>query len=51
MANRESVTVADNVLHGGKTEVDFDTVPHAVYSHPQIAAVGESEKHLNARDK
>jgi mycothione reductase len=44
MANREAITVANNVLHGGKLEVDFDMVPHAVYSYPQIAAVGLTEE-------
>jgi mycothione reductase len=43
MANREAAVVAHNVLHGAKMEVDLDTVPHAVYSHPQIASVGLTE--------
>lgn len=28
----------------GKTAVDFSAMPHAVYSHPQIASVGMTEK-------
>lgn len=43
MSNREAAVVAHNVVHGAKMEVDFDTVPHAVYSHPQIASVGLTE--------
>jgi mycothione reductase len=51
MANREASTVAHNVLHGGKMEVDFNTVPHAVYSYPQIAAVGLTEEEARRRHK
>jgi mycothione reductase len=51
MANREAVTVAHNVLHDGKLEVDFNTVPHAVYSYPQIAAVGLTEEEARRKHK
>ena len=44
MANRAAATVAQNVLHGTDLAVDFANVPHAVYSHPQIAAVGLREE-------
>jgi mycothione reductase len=44
MANREAAIVAHNVLHGGNLAVDYDAVPHAVYSHPQIASVGLREE-------
>ncbi len=43
MSNREAAVVAHNVVHRARMEVDFDTAPHAVYSHPQIAAVGLTE--------
>ena len=43
MSNREAAVVAHNVVHGAEVEVDFDVVPHAVYSHPQIASVGLTE--------
>jgi mycothione reductase len=46
-ANREAILVADNVLHGSKTKMDYSAMPHAVYSHPQIASVGLTEE--NAR--
>jgi mycothione reductase len=46
-ANAEAVLAADNVLHGSKTKMDYRAVPHAVYSHPQIASVGLTEE--NAR--
>ena len=44
MANREAAIVAHNVLHGSDMEVDYSAVPHAVYSHPQIASVGLREE-------
>ncbi len=43
MANREAAIVAHNVLHGTDMAVDYSAVPHAVYSHPQIASVGLRE--------
>jgi mycothione reductase len=49
MANREAAIAAHNALHGTKLKVDYDAVPHAVYSHPQIASVGLSEE--SARKK
>ena len=44
MANREASIVAYNVLHGGDMVVDYNAVPHAVYSYPQIASVGLREE-------
>ena len=43
MANREAELVTQNVFHGTKIKVDYSAVPHAVYSHPQIASVGLTE--------
>lgn len=47
VANREAAIVAQNAFHGTAWKVDYSAVPHAVYSHPQIASVGLSEE--NAR--
>jgi mycothione reductase len=47
MANREAAIVAQNAFHGTAWKVDYSVVPHAVYSHPQIASVGLGEE--NAR--
>ncbi|MBI4284119.1 MAG: dihydrolipoyl dehydrogenase [Chloroflexi bacterium] len=47
VANRESVLAADNALRGRQVKMDYSAVPHAVYSHPQIASVGLTEQ--NAR--
>jgi len=44
MANRESMLVADNAIHGNKLKIDYSAAPHAVYSHPQIASVGLTEE-------
>jgi mycothione reductase len=42
-ANRESDIVWHNSMHGGKEKLDFHTVPHAVFTYPQIASVGMGE--------
>lgn len=44
MANREALLVAQNVFYGGKIRIDYSAVPHAIYSHPQIASVGLTEE-------
>ena len=44
MANREAIIAADNALHGNSATIDGATVPHAVYSYPQIASVGYTEE-------
>jgi len=43
MANREAEIVTQNAFYGTKIKVDYSAVPHAVYSHPQIASVGLPE--------
>ena len=44
MANREAAIVASNLFHEADMVVDYSAVPHAVYSHPQIASVGLREE-------
>jgi len=44
MANREAAIAAHNAFHDASLEVDYDVVPHAVYSYPQIASVGLREE-------
>ncbi len=44
MANREAAIVAQNAFHETTWQVDYSVVPHAVYSHPQIASVGLGEE-------
>ena len=43
MANREAEIVAQNAFYGTNIKVDYSAVPHAVYSHPQVASVGMAE--------
>lgn len=42
-ANREADIVWHNSMHGGQEKIDFNTIPHAVFTHPQIASVGMGE--------
>ncbi len=44
VANRESVLAVHNAIHGSKVKMDYNAIPHAVYSHPQIASVGLTEE-------
>ncbi|MBN1862900.1 MAG: dihydrolipoyl dehydrogenase [Dehalococcoidales bacterium] len=48
VANREAAIAANNALHDDKVKMDYSAVPHAVYSHPQIASVGLSEEAARA---
>lgn len=49
VAIREGQAFADTVFGGKPTTVDYDNIPHAVFSHPPIAAVGMTES--EARQK
>ncbi len=44
MANREAEIVSENMFHHAEMKVDYSTMPHAVFSHPQIAGVGLGEE-------
>ena len=43
VANREALVAAQNMFHGADLKMDYNAIPHAVYSHPQIASVGLTE--------
>jgi dihydrolipoamide dehydrogenase len=43
VANYEAGVVWHNFSHGHKAKVDYSSVPHAVFSEPQIASVGLKE--------
>jgi mycothione reductase len=43
VANAEAALAAHNALHGSRLKMDYSATPHAVYSHPEIAAVGMTE--------
>ena len=49
MANREAVIVVQNIFYGSNLKVNYAVVPHAVYSHPQIASVGLKEEEANKK--
>ena len=44
VANREAAVAWYNSVHKEKVRMDYSAVPHAVYSHPQIASVGLKEE-------
>jgi dihydrolipoamide dehydrogenase len=44
VANREALIAAENLLHDVGLKMNYDAIPHAVYSHPQIASVGMTEE-------
>ncbi|MFC1988385.1 dihydrolipoyl dehydrogenase [Chloroflexota bacterium] len=48
MANKEAEIVVQNAFYGTNIKVDYSAVPHAVYSHPQVASVGLTE--MQARE-
>jgi len=43
-ADREARIAWHNAFHEHKLEMDFDNVPHAVYTSPQIASIGLTEE-------
>lgn len=50
VANAEMRTVQHNLLHPhDPVTTRHDAIPHAVFSHPQVAAVGATEQELTAR--
>jgi mycothione reductase len=44
VGNREAAIVWHNSVHGHRVAMDYRAVPHAVFSHPQIASVGLTEE-------
>jgi mycothione reductase len=50
VANHEARVVAHNLLHpDDRRRTDYRAVPHAVFTNPQIAAVGMTEREAEAR--
>jgi mycothione reductase len=43
----EGEIVVDNVVHDAGREADFTALPHAVFTEPQVAAVGRTETELD----
>lgn len=44
VSNREAAIAAHNALHGTRLKMDYSAIPHAVFSHPQVASVGLGEE-------
>lgn len=42
-ANYESHLVVNNLVNSSKIETDYDLIPHAIFSSPQIAGIGLTE--------
>jgi mycothione reductase len=50
LANREAKVVSHNVIHpDDPIRLDERVVPHAVFGHPEVASVGETETDLQQR--
>jgi len=43
-ANHEAELAWQNAVHGKKSRMNYLTVPHAVFSYPEIASVGLTEE-------
>ncbi len=48
-ANLEASVIVQNALLGRKTAIDYHAMPHAIFSSPQVAGVGEKQQDLDAR--
>ena len=45
-ANHEAEIVFKNILSGDEYEADYSGVPHAIFTSPQVAGVGKTEREL-----
>lgn len=43
-ANHDSMVVYQNMVLGRRVKADYHAVPHAVFTHPEVAAVGLGER-------
>ncbi len=49
IAAKEGATAAENALHGSRKRIDFLAVPGAVFTSPQVASVGLTDKEANEK--
>ena len=47
--DKEALIAWHNATHNERLRMDFDAVPHAIFSHPQIASVGLTERQARER--
>lgn len=50
LAAKEGNVAASNALAGAGRTIDYDTIPHAVFTNPQVASVGLTEAKLMERE-
>jgi mycothione reductase len=50
VANYEAEIVWHNAFHDHKAKMDYSAVPHAVFTHPQVASVGMSVAEAKQKD-
>jgi dihydrolipoamide dehydrogenase len=48
-ANLEADIAFENAIHGERRALDFNLIPHAVFTHPQIASVGMTEQEAKSK--
>lgn len=46
-ASEEGVMVAERIA-GQKTQLNYDVIPNVIYTHPEVAAVGQTEEQVKA---
>ncbi len=49
-ANLEADVALVNAFAGNRKEVDYTAMPHAIFTSPQIAGVGDTEEQLSEKD-
>lgn len=45
----QGMVAADNALQNAREKIDYDTIPHAVFTDPQVAGVGLTEQQARQR--
>lgn len=46
LASKEGIVAAENAMNGGNSEVNYDVVPAAIFTSPEIGSVGLREKQV-----
>ncbi|MDI3535280.1 MAG: dihydrolipoamide dehydrogenase [Thermosediminibacterales bacterium] len=44
VASEEGITAVENIIYGNKQKVDYNVIPSAIFTDPEIAVIGLSEK-------
>jgi dihydrolipoamide dehydrogenase len=51
VANEEAIVAWRNAFHDHKTKMNYHTIPYAVFTYPEIAAVGMTEEEAKKNNK